>query len=760
MTALQVSTVLACVNIISNGVAGSPLHVMERIVKNDRVSKRISVDHTLHEILHNEPNPEMTSPTWLKTSQCHALLWGNGYTEIQRDQANRIIALWPRNPARTRPVRLLSPLKMQGDLLPTGTMVYETTEDMGDSQVVIDDTQDSTTGKRRFVLVEDMIHVPGLSLDGRLGQSTVWLSRQVIGLALATEKYGAKFFGNGARPGGMLEIPGTMTPVALENLRRSFAEAHGGENAHKTGILEAGVKYVKVGANPNEGQFLETRLYQQNDIARVFGVPIHMVGDAGKSSGRSTVEQSAIEFVLFCLNPWLHAWEKELKRKLFTNMGRSANRYFPKFDTRKLMYPDAASRSKFYTNGKQWGYLCTNDVRELEDLNPVEDGSGDVFWMPTNMQDSATAAKLSSVTFQHLDANTLVPTPTGTSPVGDHPVAVQDMKDKKAAAKATADAADLNAKTQVAVAKATGQSPNGSAQPTAKKPVAKKPAKKRSAEVYTKAYTAMFRDAVGRATTRKKLDRDDVLKIFTPPLMGLIEIIHSDADRIDVTFNTAAYMEEVLVRSKNWTAETADAIAVEECRAAVTSVLSGVEEEMVPAYLMRHTTTTFYEQGKNGGWNDENKLSAAGLVEAQAAADFIKKLGIKRLVSSDLRRCKEMAHIIANVCACEIEYDEGLRDWHGIDTVEDIQHFVDNPDEVIPDGESLNELRARSMAAVDRILSENDEQGPTLIITSAPNIHFELGVAVDKDSAPLGSIWEFKTDDGGLRPIFVEPPKE
>ncbi|MGH3631563.1 MAG: phage portal protein, partial [Sciscionella sp.] len=205
MTALQVVTVFQCVNIIANGIAAHPLNVYRRINTPDGpVGKEIAYDHPLYDILNTEPNPEMTSATWRRTMQCHKLLWGNAFSEIERDNSNRISAVWPRNPARTRPVRLLSPMTYQGDLLPAGTLMYETFEAMKDSQIMEQDSLNQHAGFRRLVLAEDMLHFVGLSLDGRLGSDVIVLSRQAIGLSLAAEKYGAKFFGNGAVPQGIL----------------------------------------------------------------------------------------------------------------------------------------------------------------------------------------------------------------------------------------------------------------------------------------------------------------------------------------------------------------------------------------------------------------------------------------------------------------------------------------------------------------------------------------------------------------------------
>ena len=396
MTALQVGTVYAAVNIISDGVSSLPLHVYQRAKIAGRSSKNIATDNPMYSLVNQEPNPEMTSAVFLKTLMIHDLLWGNAYAEIQKNGYGQTIAIWPRNPARTRPIRILKPLMLEGDLLPAGTMLYETSDQMMDSSsyVVDQNPEMLNTGLKRLVLAENMIHVPGLSLDGRLGQSTVWLARQAFGLALATEKFGAKFFGNGGRPSGILTLPSKLSPVENETLKRSFAEAHGGENQFRVAVLEDGVKYTKIAATPEEGQMLETRKYEREEICAIFGVPAHMVC-AQEKGGKSNVEQSSIEFVLYCLHPWLNRFEQELGRKLFSSMGRSAGKYFAKFDTRKLMYPDAAARSTFYSQGKQWGFLNTNMILELEDMNPVEDPKvGETFWQPINMQDAGDPQKL------------------------------------------------------------------------------------------------------------------------------------------------------------------------------------------------------------------------------------------------------------------------------------------------------------------------------------------------------------------------------
>jgi HK97 family phage portal protein len=500
MTALQTAAVFQCVTIIANGIATHPLNVYTRSLEDGKSSKKIAYSHPLFDILHSEPNPEMTSSTWRRTMTCHKLLWGNSYAELERDEAGRVIAIWPRNPARTRPVRASEAFKMEGTLYPPGTLVYETYETMGDSQIMEQDETNARFGMRRIVLAEDMLHVPGLSLDGRLGQDVVILAKQAIGLALATEKYGAKFFGNGAIPQGLLGVPGDMSDIQWETLKRSWAEAHGGENQHKTGVLPPGVTYTKTGATPNEGQMIETRDKQVADIARFFNVPPHMVGINADDAGKSTVEQSSIEFKLFCLDPHVVDFEHELKRKLFPNKGLVRNQYVAHFDMKKLMYPDAASRAAIYGSGKQWGYFCTDDIREMEGMNPVEDGSGDKFWIPVNMVDAAMASVHSDAVTDGLTDGTLAATPSNVTPIGKHPVALageaEQNKDNK------------------------DGSQGGSAVP--------KNSMTTKRNKIAKVFGPLFRDAAGRASARNKPNVADYATIFgslIPAITKYVEVM-------------------------------------------------------------------------------------------------------------------------------------------------------------------------------------------------------------------------------------------
>lgn len=578
MTALQVTTVYQCVTIIANGIAAHPLNVVERSVQGGRISKKIAYDHPLYELLAHEPNPEMTSTTLRRTIQCHKLLWGNGFAELERDKnTSEIIAIWPRNPARTRPVRLTSPATIEGTVYPVGTMCYETYDPLRDSQILEMDNNSQNYGYRRIVLAEDMLHFPGLSLDGRIGQDVVILARQAVGLALATEKYGAKFFGNGAIPQGVLGVPGDMTDVQWETLKRSWAESHGGENSHKTGVLPPGVTYTKTGSSPNEGQMIETRQHQRLEIASMFNVPGHMVGVNGDDAGKSSVEQSSIEFKLFCLDPHVVDWEQELKRKLFPTSGsgyisirarNSKAKYHASFDMRKLMYPDAASRSTLYGSGKQWGYLCTNDIHDLEGMNPVEDGSGDKYWMPNNMVDASMAAAHSDAVTDGLNDGTLAATPAGTTPVGSHPVKKDEAKNQKAILDHNLQKHKMSTDASVKIAKSAGAKPDDENDDT---PQPGKKSKKQKREDAVRVFSSMFRDAVGRASNRKKATVADYTTIFGPITSAISEQMFEQ--NVNAADFIKAHANDLFARRSGGWGENLDEAAADEFNRLLTAML-------------------------------------------------------------------------------------------------------------------------------------------------------------------------------------------
>ncbi|MGI6361191.1 MAG: phage portal protein [Bacillota bacterium] len=352
-TAMQTSAVYACVRILAESVAGLPLHVYERTANG---SKSTKPSHPLYRLLHDEPNREMTSFVFRETLMSHLLLWGNAYAQIIRDGRGFPIALYP-----------LLPDRMAVDRNESGELVYTYQSDKGQVKL------------RR----ENILHIPGLGFDGLIGYSPIAMAKNAVGLALATEDYGATFFANGANPGGVLEHPGVIKPEQADRLRESWQSQFGGANAHKVAVLEEGLKFHQMSIPPEQAQFLETRKFQINEIARIFRVPPHMVGDLEKSSF-SNIEQQSLEFVKYTLDPWVVRWEQSLQQALILPSEKAT--IFIKFNLDGLLRGDYQSRMQGYSTGIQNGFMSVNDVRSLEDMNLLtsEEG-GDLHFVNGNM---------------------------------------------------------------------------------------------------------------------------------------------------------------------------------------------------------------------------------------------------------------------------------------------------------------------------------------------------------------------------------------
>ena len=235
---------------------------------------------------------------------------------------------------------------------------------------------------RVYLDPSEVLHIPGLGFDGLVGYSPIAMAKNAIGMAIACEEYGAKFFANGAAPGGVLEHPGTIKDP--QRVRESWQSTFGGSgNANKIAVLEEGMKYTPIGISPEQAQFLETRKFQINEIARIFRVPPHMVGDLEKSSF-SNIEQQSLEFVKYTLDPWVIRWEQSIQRSLLSKDEKAV--YFVKFNLEGLLRGDYQSRMNGYAIGRQNGWMSANDIRELENLDriPAEDG-GDLYLINGNM---------------------------------------------------------------------------------------------------------------------------------------------------------------------------------------------------------------------------------------------------------------------------------------------------------------------------------------------------------------------------------------
>ena len=358
-SAMQMTAVYSCVRILSEAVASLPLHVY----RNTDTGTEKATDHPLYTILHDEPNPEMTSFVFRETLMTHLLLWGNAYAQIIRNGKGEVIALYP-----------LMPDRMSVDRDEKGQLYYE----------YLVSSDDAPVNKKSIVRLSpsDVLHIPGLGFDGLVGYSPIAMAKNAIGLAIATEEYGSKFFANGAAPSGVLEHPGTIKDP--NRIRESWQQTFGGsQNSGKIAVLEEGMKYTPISISPEQAQFLETRKFQINEIARIFRVPPHMVGDLEKSSF-SNIEQQSLEFVKYTLDPWVSRWEQSIVRTLLTP--EEKKKYYVKFNVDGLLRGDYQSRMNGYAIGRQNGWMSANDIRELENLDriPAEEG-GDLYLINGNM---------------------------------------------------------------------------------------------------------------------------------------------------------------------------------------------------------------------------------------------------------------------------------------------------------------------------------------------------------------------------------------
>lgn len=349
-SAMQMTAVYCCVRILSEAVAGLPLHLYQY---TDEGSKAKAVKHPLYFLLHDEPNPEMTSFIFRETLMTHLLLWGNAYAQIIRNGKGEIIGLYP-----------LMPDRMTVDRDEEGRLYYEYMTSTDDAPI-----NEKTTVK---LPPSEVLHIPGLGFDGLVGYSPIAMAKNAIGMAIACEEYGAKFFANGAQPSGVLEHPGTIKDPS--RVRESWQNTFGGsQNANKVAVLEEGMKYTPISISPEQAQFLETRKFQIDEIARIFRVPPHMVGDLEKSSF-SNIEQQSLEFVKYTLDPWVSRWEQSMMRSLLT--AEEKKQYFVKFNVDGLLRGDYASRMSGYAVGIQNGFMSPNDVRSLENMDLIPDELG------------------------------------------------------------------------------------------------------------------------------------------------------------------------------------------------------------------------------------------------------------------------------------------------------------------------------------------------------------------------------------------------
>ena len=341
-SAIQVSAVYACVRVIAETIASLPLAVYE----DTEEGSRKAVDHSLYRLLHDEPNPEMTSFVWRETVLTHLLLWGNSYSQVIRNGKNRIVGLYP-----------LLPEQMVVDRNAKGKLTYTCT---------------TTSGEQVLLKPEEVLHIPGLGFDGIVGYSPIAVEKNAISLGIAAEEFGSKFFSNGARPSGILTHPNTVKDP--KKLRETWNSAYGGStNSGKVAVIEENMHFEAISIPNNEAQFLETRKFQVEEICRIYRVPPHLIGDLSRSTF-SNIEHQSIDFATHTIRPWLVRIEQAMNRALFPE--NEKGRFYVQFNIDGLMRGDYKSRMEGYAIARQNGWMSANDIRALENMNPLSDEEG------------------------------------------------------------------------------------------------------------------------------------------------------------------------------------------------------------------------------------------------------------------------------------------------------------------------------------------------------------------------------------------------
>jgi HK97 family phage portal protein len=498
--ALQIITVYSCVRLIAETVSSLPLKLYERLPKG----RLEAVDNYLHDILTIEPNPEMSAvPFWETVVGCMALT-GNSYVYIQRGSAGQVVALWPLNPKMTKPVRM-----------PTNELAYQTTEGF-------------SNGQSKIYQASDILHFKLFSWDGLLGLSPIMLARQSLGLTRAAEKMGARLFANGGRPSGVMtqDGAGSIDEKMLLNLRESWQAAQTGDNALKTAFLPGSWKYTAIGLDMEAVQFLATRMFQRSEIAALYRVPGHLVGDTTRQSNTNS-EQEALTLVTLTLRPYLTRIENEIQRVLLPSVGRNANRFFCEFDVRGLLRGDHKTQFETYAIGKQWGFMNTNMILEDQGLNPIG-AVGEVYWTPVNMQNSENLLLMPATT-----------APAEAAPAVDGPTVPTDAE--------------------------------------------------RSIVQRASSMTLVFRDAVGRLTKRSQRDLTTIQGIFEPVLRSIALLSVDSATAVTglqwpddgaVDRIVRDVCKSIENRAAKWTPETADEVTPDEFRKALRGVVSAVYKEL------------------------------------------------------------------------------------------------------------------------------------------------------------------------------------
>lgn len=357
-TAMQISTVFSCVRILAESVASLPL----RLFTVTPQGRTVETAHPLNYLLTIAPNEESTTFSLIETMVAHLALTGNCYVQIQRAADGSPAALWNLQPRLTEPYRL-----------PSGQLAYKTTDGQG-------------SGAPRILAAKDVLHVPLTSWDGLCGLSPIMQARRTLGMSIASEKYGARLFGNSAVPTFVMTHTAKIKPEDKVRMRQDWEMLQSGRNQHRIAIVDDGLSFQKMGLTNDEAQFLQLRQYTRADIAALFRVPVHMVGELQKLSNSNT-ENMNLSFVVDVLRPYLSRIEAEITKKLLPREVGKLSNLQVLFDTTERQRGDFVSQNAGYQAGRYGGWLTGNDVRRSMGLNDAGPEL-DVYLNPVNMENA------------------------------------------------------------------------------------------------------------------------------------------------------------------------------------------------------------------------------------------------------------------------------------------------------------------------------------------------------------------------------------
>jgi HK97 family phage portal protein len=395
-SSMRMAAVFACARVLAEAVASVPLHHYERM---DNGGRKKSDDLPIARVLNN-PNPFQTGFEYIEVLMKHLVLWGNAYSQVEYDGSGKIVELWPLPPQN------ILQSKIEGE-----RRLYQY-QDYG--------------GKITWLSSDIIWHLHGIG-DGLNGYSPIGLMRKAVSLGLSAEEFGKKFFDNDARPGIVVEHPGSLSEKALKNMKDSWNEDHQGvSKSHRMRVLEEGMKLHEVGIPPKDAQFLEIRKFQTTEIARIFRVPPHMIADLERATF-TNIEHQGIEFVKYSILPWAKRIESSIYKFLYLERERLSN--YPEFLLAGLERGDITSRYTAYGTGKQWGWLSTNDIRRMENMEPVD--GGDELYIPLNMMPVGQEADSSKLKADRKKTNDLDGT-QGFEPTTSRTRTMQDETESRA----------------------------------------------------------------------------------------------------------------------------------------------------------------------------------------------------------------------------------------------------------------------------------------------------------------------------------------